>query len=384
MMISPSLPSPSLPSPPLPSPPRQRVAVAMSGGVDSSVAAAWLVDQGYDVVGLTMRLWDLCEEGGAVSNQRSCCGTQDVEDARRVAQTLNIPFYVLTMQQRFQQDVVLPFLNAYAAGRTPNPCMACNQIIKFRHLWNHAHALGADFLATGHYAQIICSSDQPPRLFCGEDPLKDQSYFLASTPLAMLAKVRFPLGEVTKEETRKLAEKFGLHLAQKRESQDVCFVPDGDYRSFFRKHGLMDRPGPIQGVDGTVLGQHQGIHRYTIGQRKGLGISAPHPLFVVAMDVSLNLLIVGPEAALYGKNARLNQLNWLIPDAYTHQHLEVMAKIRYASPPVPATLEMGEEKDDAAVIHFHAPQRAITPGQACVFYRGRQVLGAGWIESVSG
>lgn len=373
-------------SPSLPALPRQRVAVAMSGGVDSSVAAAWLLDQGYDVVGLTMRLWDHCEteNGGTATNQRSCCGTEDVEDARRVAQTLNIPFYVLAMQHRFEQDVVIPFVQDYAAGRTPNPCIRCNQIIKFQHLLDQAHALGAKFLATGHYAQLLCSPGQPPRLFCGEDPRKDQSYFLANTPWELLAKVRFPLGEVTKEETRRLAKQFGLHLAQKRESQDVCFVPDGDYRSFFRRRGLMDRPGPIRGVDGTVLGQHSGIHRYTIGQRKGLGISAPHPLFVIAMDVSQNVLVVGPESALYGKMARLYHLNWLIPDMNNRQHLEVMAKIRYASPPVSATLEFGGEKNGEAMIHFHAPQRAITPGQACVFYQGRQVLGAGWIESVLG
>ncbi|HIJ83665.1 MAG TPA: tRNA 2-thiouridine(34) synthase MnmA, partial [Magnetococcales bacterium] len=328
----------------------QRVAVAMSGGVDSSVAAAWLVDQGYEVIGLTMRLWD-CEDRANGLMYRSCCGSEDVEDARRVAQTLGIAFYVVDMRQEFLRDVVNPFLQAYAGGRTPNPCMLCNQEIKFKHLLNQTQSLGIQFLATGHYAEIKWTEDQQPQLFCGQDSRKDQSYFLASTPLEMLAHLRFPLGGVSKEETRRLAKKWGLHLAEKKESQDVCFVPDGDYGTFFRRHGVVDRPGLIKGVDGKDLGRHQGIHGYTIGQRRGLGISSSRPMFVVAMDVEKNLLIVGPEDALYGQNARLNRINWLIPRVLSHQKFRVHAKIRYASPPVPATLELGSTPQQG-VIYF--------------------------------
>ncbi|MBF0146580.1 MAG: tRNA 2-thiouridine(34) synthase MnmA [Magnetococcales bacterium] len=352
----------------------------MSGGVDSSVAAAWLVDQGYEVVGLTMRLWD---SGVAGPTHRSCCSTTDVDDARRVAQTLGIPFYVVNMQSLFERDVVNPFLEAYATGRTPNPCMVCNQVMKFQHLLARAASFGADFLATGHYAVLRSIPGQPPQLFRGQDPRKDQSYFLASTPLEVLSRIRFPLGELSKEETRGLARKWGLHLADKRESQDVCFVPDGDYGTFFRRHGLEDRPGTIRGLDGTILGHHRGIHGYTIGQRRGLGIAAPHPLFVVAIDVEHNELIVGPESSLFGQSARLTRINWLVDSATVPQPWPIQAKIRYASKAVPATLEWNRAGDDdgTAMLRFDQPQRAITPGQACVFYEGSRVLGGGWIQS---
>lgn len=364
-----------------PTPADKRVAVAMSGGVDSSVAAAWLVDQGYEVVGLTMNLWD---SGGVVAgcNRRSCCTTEDVEDARRVAQTLGIPFYVVDMRDLFEREVVNPFLQAYIAGRTPNPCMICNQIMKFHHLLDRARSLGAQFLATGHYAELKFTPGQQPQLFCGQDPLKDQSYFLAGTPIELLSYIRFPLGGLTKGETRNLAKKWGLHLSDKRESQDVCFVPDGDYAAFFRRHGVADRPGPIRGMDGQHLGQHRGIHNHTIGQRRGLGLSAPYPLYVIAIHAEDNLLVVGPEEALYGKSAQLHPINWLIPEGWQRDRLAVTTKIRYASSRVSATLELDASRQQAT-IHFDTAQRAITPGQACVFYDGDQVLGAGWFGPAS-
>lgn len=357
--------------------PRGRVAVAMSGGVDSAVAAAWLVEQGYDVVGLTMTLW---QEADMPANARSCCSSTDADDARRVAQTLGIAFYTVAMQEVFQDRVVTPFLQSYAMGRTPNPCILCNQEIKFNHLLAKASALEAPCLATGHYAQILKTPGGKPHLFCGADPRKDQSYFLASTPWTMLEKICFPLGAMTKEETRRLAQHFGLHLAQKQESQDVCFVPNGDYATFFRQQGLYDHPGPIRGLDGQLLGYHQGIHHYTIGQRRGLGISTPKPSFVVAIDTKNNTLIVGPEESLLGHGARLTQINWLIDLESLAPTLELQAKIRYASPPVAATLTLGASPEQGTLL-FHTPQRAITPGQACVFYRGNQVLGGGWIDT---
>ncbi len=355
---------------------RERVAVAMSGGVDSSVTAAWLVEQGYDVLGLTMTLW---QDAGVRSNTRSCCTTTDAEDARRVAQTLGIPFYIVAMQDLFQSAVVAPFLHSYAVGRTPNPCILCNQEVKFNHLLAKACDLGAAFLATGHYAQIHLSPENKPQLFRGVDPRKDQSYFLASTPWKMLEKIRFPLGGMTKGETRRLAQHFDLHLAQKRESQDVCFVPDGDYAAFFHHHGYSDQPGPIRGLDGKLLGQHRGIHGYTIGQRRGLGLATPKPMFVVAIDARENTLIVGPEESLLGQGARLSGINWLIDLDCLAPTIELQAKIRYASPPVAATLTLGATPEQGTLL-FHTPQRAITPGQACVFYRENQVLGGGWID----
>ncbi|MBF0109420.1 MAG: tRNA 2-thiouridine(34) synthase MnmA [Magnetococcales bacterium] len=357
----------------------QRVAVAMSGGVDSSVVAAWLVDRGFEVVGLTMRLWAGAETSATVATSgRSCCGGDEVDDARRVAQTLGIPFYTVDLQKQFSHGVVAPFLDAYANGQTPNPCIACNEILKFRHLLDQAGSIGAAFLATGHYAVLKFPLDQPPQLFRGHDPRKDQSYFLATTPLTVLSRIRFPLGTLSKEETRRLARKWGLHLAEKRESQDVCFVPDGDYGSFFRRQGLPDRPGPIRGLDGALLGRHQGVHGYTIGQRRGLGISARHPLFVVAIDAENNELIVGPEAALYAATASVRRINWLVDPIHASRSVQV--KIRYSATPVPARLEPGSQSD-SVLVHFQQPQRAITPGQACVFHDGSRVLGGGWIDA---
>lgn len=356
---------------PLPAPPA-RIAVAMSGGVDSAAVAAWLRDLGYDVIGLTMHLW----EGAPLPGQRACCTLDDLHDARRVAQRLGIPHYVVNLMEAFQQGVVDDFIHAYAQGHTPNPCIRCNQELKFRLLLERAIALDADFLATGHYAQRRVDADGHPQLWRGADHAKDQSYFLFTITRAQLARVLFPLGGLTKGETRELASRFGLHVAAKRESQDVCFVPDGDYAAFFaRHHPAALTPGEIVHLDGRVLGQHRGLGCYTIGQRKGLGIAAPQPLYVVAIDADRNRLLVGEESALYQDTLLVTAVNWLEQpgaDAIT-------ARIRYAAEPQPARVEPlpGEQ----ARVRFREPQRAITPGQACVFYQGEQVLGGGWISN---
>ncbi|MBF0161284.1 MAG: tRNA 2-thiouridine(34) synthase MnmA, partial [Magnetococcales bacterium] len=343
---------------------RKRVAVAMSGGVDSSVAAAALLEQGYEVIGLTMRLWSGGVPGRGSS--RSCCTSEDLQDARRVAQTLGIAFFVVDLEAHFYQAVVADFVDTYAAGQTPNPCIRCNERLKFAHLLQQAQALQAEFLATGHYA-LRCDGPSGPQLWRGTDHKKDQSYFLFTVTAAQLHHLRFPLGALTKEQTRALAERFGLHLAHKRESQDLCFVPDGDNRAFLAKAGAepLLREGPIVDEAGRVLGRHHGLGGYTIGQRKGLGIAAPAPLYVLAIQPAANRLVVGPESALWRSTLRVRGLNWL-GDAPLLAPLRIQARIRYAAEPQPALLQpLGAEH---AELHFDTPQRAIAPGQACVFY----------------
>ncbi|MBF0453552.1 MAG: tRNA 2-thiouridine(34) synthase MnmA [Magnetococcales bacterium] len=348
----------------------------MSGGVDSATAAAWLVDQGHEVVGLTMQLWDHGETLPASS--RTCCATEDLYDARQVAQRLDIPFYVINLEETFRQAVVDDFLSAYAAGQTPNPCVRCNQRLKFEPLLNKALSLGVDALATGHYAIRREDDGGHPLLYRGVDRMKDQSYFLFATTLSQLRHIAFPLGALTKEETRHLAKRFNLHLSNKRESQDVCFVPDGDYRAFFEREGSSAAiPGPIVDQQGVVLGEHKGVGNHTIGQRKGLGIAAAHPLYVIEIQAGDNRLVVGPESALYRESLTLKELNWLGRRGLEGPR-EVQAKIRYATEPVAATIQPLAESGSAHV-QFKVPQKAITPGQACVLYDQERVMGGGWI-----
>ncbi|MEO5364661.1 MAG: tRNA 2-thiouridine(34) synthase MnmA [Magnetococcus sp. DMHC-8] len=353
---------------------KTRVAVALSGGVDSAVAAASLLAQGYEVIGLTMRLWS---RAGGEAGRRTCCAAEDLYDARRVAQTLGIAFFVVDLEAAFHEAVVADFVAAYAAGQTPNPCVRCNERLKFTHLLHQAQALQADFLATGHYA-VRTEGPAGPALWRGADRQKDQSYFLFTVTPGQLRHLRFPLGALTKGETRQLAERFGLHLAHKQESQDLCFVPDGKPATFLAEAGRgLFQPGAIQDLAGNRLGTHQGLGGYTIGQRKGLGIAAAAPLYVVAIDTVQNRLLVGPEEALWRSELRVRELNWL-GDEPLRAPVRVEARIRYAAEPQPALLRpLGNRQ---AEVRFDTPQRAIAPGQACVWYGGDRVLGGGWIE----
>lgn len=353
---------------------KQRVAVAMSGGVDSSVAAACLLEQGYEVIGLSMRLWS---GGEGQQTHRTCCATEDLHDARRVAQTLGIPFFVMDMESLFREAVVANFVATYAAGQTPNPCVRCNQWLKFDHLLKKSHALGAEFLATGHYA-VRVEGAAGPELWRGRDDKKDQSYFLFTVTPAQLRHLRFPLGEMTKEQTRQLAEQLGLHLAQKGESQDLCFVPNGETTAFLAKAGVgLFQPGAIVDLAGKRLGEHPGLGGYTIGQRKGLGLSSAEPLYVVAICTASNQLIVGPETALWRSAMRVDEINWL-GDHPLQAPIRILAQIRYAAEAQPCLLiPLGSL---SANLIFDTPQRAIAPGQACVFYEADRLLGGGWIQ----
>lgn len=353
----------------------RRIAVALSGGVDSATAAALLVEQGWEVIGLTMQLWDhgVCLPGQG----RTCCAPEDQYDARQVAQRLGIPFYVINLEAPFRQFVVDDFVAAYAQGLTPNPCIRCNQWLKFRFLLDKARDLGAEWLATGHYARIVVV-DGRPRLLRGIDPDKDQSYFLFAIRPEELSRLCFPLGGLTKSETRQLAGRFGLHLARKRESQDICFIPDGDRGAFFDRQGsgLASTPGEIVDLEGRILGQHAGLGHYTIGQRHGLGIAAGHPLYVIAIHPEQNQLVAGPASALLRDSLEVEQLYWLDP-ACAQDPLRTTAQIRHASTPHPVLVT--PLSADRARVDFTTPVRAIAPGQACVFYQEDRVLGGGWI-----
>lgn len=358
---------------------RERVVVAMSGGVDSSVAAALLVEQGYEVIGIMLRLWADDAAGGEVENR--CCSLQAVDDARRVAAHLGIPFYLISAEAPFKSIVVDYFLEEYAAGRTPNPCLRCNRHIRFGFLLERALALGADYLATGHYARVR-RRDGQMELLRGADANKDQSYALAMLTQAQLAHALFPVGHLTKEEVRRLARERGLLVAEKRESQELCFLGDGDYRPFLARHAPHALiPGPILDLDGRQVGQHQGLPLYTIGQRKGLGIALGEPRYVVAMDVARNALVVGPAEALQSQTLVARQVNWIAgspPDS----PIRVRAKIRYRAADVWATaspLANGRVR-----LVFDQPQRAVTPGQAVVMYQGDVCLGGGIIEAAEG
>ncbi|WP_130470325.1 tRNA 2-thiouridine(34) synthase MnmA [Candidatus Magnetaquicoccus inordinatus] len=354
--------------------PKQRVAVAMSGGVDSSVAAALLLQQGYEVIGLTMRLWSGAAKDPSL---RTCCSSEDAQDARRVAQKLGIPFYVIDLENEFRSMVVNDFVRAYGQGLTPNPCVRCNQHLKFVFLLQRALDLQADFLATGHYARW---RDDPAgaQLWRGSDRSKDQSYFLFTITSQQLQRLRFPLGELSKQQTRALAEQFGLHLAEKGESQDLCFVPDGDKDAFLRQSAPASfQPGEIVDLQGKRLGSHSGLAAYTIGQRKGLGIAYSVPLYVLAVDWQQNRLLVGPEEALWQSKLSVAEINWLAEEPLTAPR-RVWTQIRYAAEAQPGWLTPlpGQE----AEICFDQPQRAIAPGQAAVFYQEERLLGGGWIK----
>lgn len=352
-----------------------RVVVAMSGGVDSSVVAALLHQQGYEVIGITLQLYD---HGVAVGKKGACCAGQDIHDARRVADTLGIPHYVLNYESRFQTSVMDDFVDTYLAGSTPVPCIRCNQSVKFKDLLATARELGADCMATGHYVQRLVNAEGRAELHRGADPDKDQSYFLFATTQEQLDYLRFPLGSLSKTETRALAEKFNLPTAEKPDSQDICFVPSGGYAKVIEKlRPSAVSPGQIVDVAGNILGAHPGIIHYTVGQRRGLGVSSGEPLYVVALDAAKKQVIVGPKEALAKTHFAIKEMNWL-SDAAPLPSIQV--KMRSMQTPMLASVKPAAD-NQRATVELHAPYEGIAPGQACVLYDGARVVGGGWIES---
>ena len=346
-----------------------RVVVAMSGGVDSSTVAALLHEAGYEVIGITLQLYDF---SGELKKKGACCAGQDIHDAKKVAETLGIPHYVLNYESLFKEAVMDAFAESYLRGETPVPCIRCNQSVKFRDLLKVAQDLGADGLATGHYIQRL-EGPAGPELHRGADFGKDQSYFLFATTAEQLAYTHFPLGAMTKEQTRAHAQRFGLLVADKPDSQDICFVPNGDYASVvgrLRPEAL--KPGEIVHVDGTVLGAHEGVIHFTVGQRKGLKIAHPVPLYVVRIEPASRRVIVGPQEALGRTEFRIHDINW-IADTIPEAGLQAEIRVRSSQPLMPAMLY-----PDGRVELF-ATYPAISPGQACVAYQGTRVLGGGWI-----
>jgi tRNA-uridine 2-sulfurtransferase len=353
-----------------------RVVVAMSGGVDSSVAAALLVEQGYDVVGMMMRLWSEADPAGVAVAQNRCCTPDQIADARRVAHHLDIPFYVVDVKDHFRQTIVQYFIDEHARGRTPNPCIECNRQIRFTYLLNQALALDAQYLATGHYARIR-RTGEGYRLLKAVDENKDQSYVLHVLGQQELAQVLFPIGAYTKEEVRGLAARFGLPVAQKKESMDLCFLADNDYRGFLRRHAPgSNRPGAIVNEQGDEVGRHDGLAFYTIGQRKGLGLAASEPLFVLRKDVGRNELVVGPREALGQRELWAHSVNW-VAGAAPDTAVPAEVKIRYKAKAIPATVAAAAA--ERVHIRFEEPVYGITAGQGAVFYQGELCLGGGII-----
>ncbi len=346
----------------------ERIVVGMSGGVDSSVAAAMLVDEGYDVVGVTMHL--------AGSDSR-CCSLDDADDARRVADRLGIRFYVANYKDAFREEVTLPFADAYLAGRTPIPCVTCNKRFKFDHLLERARALGGDAVATGHYARLEQRPDGPS-LHRGADAKKDQAYFLFNLSAEQLNHIRFPLGAMSKDEVRARARALGLDTAEKPESQEICFVPDGDYAKVVEALRPEALPGTGDIVDeaGRVLGQHGGIHRFTVGQRKGIGVSGPEKRYVVGLDAARNRVVVGPASALGSLETRVEAVSWTLAEPPT-QPLRASVQVRHQHRGAMATVTPDGTR--AATVCFDEPERAVAPGQAAVFFDGDRLLGGGWI-----
>ncbi|GMG84470.1 tRNA 2-thiouridine(34) synthase MnmA [Paralimibaculum aggregatum] len=364
----------------LPKPPAQtRVVVAMSGGVDSSVVAAELAAEGYDVVGITLQLYD---HGAALAKKGACCAGRDIHDARRVAETMGFPHYVLDYESRFRESVIEDFAESYLAGATPIPCVRCNQRVKFRDLLETARELEADCLATGHYVRRQ-DGPQGPELHRAADPARDQSYFLFATTPEQLGYLRFPLGGLaSKAETRALAQKHGLPVADKPDSQDICFVPEGGYAAVIEKlrPGAAE-PGEIVDREGRALGRHEGVIHYTIGQRRGLGLGGGEPLYVLRLDPERRHVVVGPRSALATRRVPVAEVNWLgdgaFDDAPAGGH-EALVRIRSTRPPAPARIHPA---GDRAEVELLSPEEGVAPGQACVFYapEGTRVLGGGWI-----
>jgi len=371
-----------------------KIAVAMSGGVDSSAAAAILKEAGHDLVGFSMQLWNQnrglsVDESGDPLPSR-CCSLDDVYDARRVAEGLSFPFYVLNLERDFERDVVKPFVASYLEGETPIPCVACNSRLKFASLDRLARSLGCDKVATGHYARVRYDEGaNRHRLLRGLDSRKDQSYFLWELTQGQLAHALFPLGEMSKSEVRDVARRYNLAVAEKAESQEICFVPDGDYAGFIDRYleaeGEVERTpsaGEIVNTRGATVGAHDGIHRYTVGQRRGIRVANPLPLYVIGIDSAQNKVIVGEAEELLSREFTAAGVNWVAFDAPV-EAVRAEVRVRYRHTAVSAIIEPLSE--NRVRVTFDEPQRAITPGQATVFYRGDEVLGGGWIvKAVAG
>jgi tRNA-uridine 2-sulfurtransferase len=365
----------------------QTIAVAMSGGVDSSTVAAMMRAEGHQVIGLTMQLWNQRRLAGhpgmPEAVQGRCCSLDDVYDARRVAETLGIPYYVVNHEERFERDVVRPFVEEYLSGRTPIPCSLCNNHLKFDQLLIVAKQIGADALATGHYARVTFDDK------CGRwllkraaDLSKDQTYFLFGLTQEQLSRTQFPLGEMTKPQVRELARQHGLALAEKPDSQEICFVPGGDYKNFLDAYlaeqgeALPDTAGELVTTSGEVIGEHNGIHNFTVGQRKGLGVATGSPLYVLQIKGDARQVVVGKQEELYSRTLHAKRVNFIAIDDLGAP-MRVTVKIRHRHEPAAAVIE--KSGDDEILATFDEPQRAITPGQAAVFYNGDIVIGGGWI-----
>lgn len=360
---------------------KKKVVVAMSGGVDSSLTAALLRDQGYEVIGVTMQIWPADDPDKEI-DQGGCCSLSAVDDARRVADTLGIPFYVMNFRELFEQKVIDLFVREYLAGRTPNPCIACNRFIKFEAFLDKALGLGAEYIATGHYARISYDRARG-RWVIGraEDERKDQTYVLYNMSQEQLSRTLMPLGEYTKDEVRRMAASYDLKVANKPESQEICFVTDNDYHRFMNeKAGGQIHPGPFLDTYGNYLGQHRGLAYYTVGQRKGLGITFGEPMYVVALDPSRNAVILGRDDEVFSKELVAADNNFILYESL-NAPLPVKAKIRYSARPADAVIR--PENQGRVRVSFNEPQRAITPGQAVVYYEGDYVVGGGTIEKTT-
>ena len=358
---------------------RRRILVAMSGGVDSSTVAALLVDQGHEVIGVTMQLYDM---GETLARKGACCAGQDIYDAKMVADKLGIPHYVLNYENRFKDAVIEEFADSYLRGETPIPCIKCNQTVKFTDLYKMAKDLNADALATGHYVQKI-NGPNGVELHKGVDERKDQSYFLFATTKEQLEFVEFPLGGMTKDQTRQLALKYELEVADKPDSQDICFVPNGDYASVIERirPGALDE-GNILDIDGKVIGRHNGIINYTIGQRRGIGIAHAEPLYVIKINPTDNSVVVGTENHLQKASFSIKEMNWLLGDEFPSEGIRSKIKIRSGHEGCEAMIKKSSTDNGCFIVKLLEYQKSITPGQACVLYDGTRVLGGGWIANI--